>query len=154
MGTKLISDTRTSAGFSLIELLVVIAILAVLSVGAVLTVGRGGLRGEGTADLARFRQSFALMQALAIQGREMRGLVVQSKGLQRARPGPDGWVLSDTPQPWGGRVAFTRKNEAFAPGDPDIRFLPNGRTSAFSIGFATGGRCESDGWTGLTCDAS
>ena len=152
MGTKLISDTRTSAGFSLIELLVVIAILAVLSVGAVLSTGRGG-DAQGRADMARFQDSFATLRALAIQGREMRGLTVQGKGMRRARAGHDGWIFAETILSWGERIAFSRQNEAFEPGSPDIRFLPNGRTSAFSIDFAAGGRCESDGWAGLTCDA-
>lgn len=148
MGRKLTSTSE--AGFSLIELLVVIAILAVLSVGAVLTTGRGG---DGASDMDRFQRSYALMRSLAIQGREARGLMVQGTGLRRARMGVEGWGVSDSTQPWVGRVAFTRQGEVFVPGDPDIRFLPNGRTSAFSIGFATGGRCESDGWTGLRCDA-
>jgi len=153
VGTKLISKPSAGAGFSLIELLVVIAILAVLSVGAVLTTGRGGEGTQGRADMARFQDSFTTMRALAIQGREIRGLVVQGSGMRRARVGPDGWVFADTVLPWGGRIAFTRQTEAFEPGGPDIRFLPNGRTSAFSIGFAADGRCESDGWAGLTCDA-
>lgn len=152
MGRKLNpSSSGSGAGFSLIELLVVIAVLAVLSVGAMLMTGRGGLRGGAETDMARFRQGFALMQALAIQGREARGLVVQGAGLRQARIGPEGWQLTGTPQSWNGRVAFARQNEAFQPGAPDIRFMPNGRTSVFSIGFATGGRCETNGWTGLTC---
>ena len=153
MGTKLISDPSAEAGFSLIELLVVIAVLAVLSIGAVLTTGRGGADTEDRADMARFQDSFALMRSLAIQGREIRGLVVQGTGLRNARSGPDGWEVSEVVQPWRGKVAFTRQNEAVEPSAPDIRFLPNGRTSVFSIGFAAGGRCESDGWAGLTCDA-
>ena len=150
MGTKLTSVTRTH-GFSLIELLVVIAILAVLSVGAVLTTGRGGPQAAGAADMARFRDDFTTLQALAIQGRETRGLLVQGRGMRRARPGPDGWEISKMTQPWRGRIAFSRQGERFEPNAPDIRFLPNGRTSAFSIGFSAGGRCESDGWAGLIC---
>lgn len=139
------------AGFSLVELLVVIAVLAVLGVGAVLSAGRGGPEAAARSDMARFRGSFADQQALAVQGRETLGLLVQGKGLRRARLGPEGWVPSGGAQPWRGRVAFSAPAGAFQPGAPDIRFLSNGRTSRFSIGFASGGRCESDGWTGLTC---
>jgi len=152
VGTKLTSsDTGPQAGFTLIELLVVIAVLAVLSVGAVLTVGRGGPEATGAADMTRFHDQFATQRALAIQGRQIRGLVVQGGGLKTARPGPDGWVFSEAAQPWRGTVAFARQNEAFFPNAPDIRFLPNGRTSVFTIGFADGGRCEADGWAELTC---
>ena len=152
MGPKLTPTTRRDAGFSLIELLVVIAVLAVLSVGAALAVGQGGARADGEADMARFQTSYATMRGLAIQGREMRGLMVQGEGLRRARSGPEGWVMAEALRPWRGRVAFQKQNEQFEQGGPDIRFLPNGRTSAFSIGFATGGRCESDGWAGLVCE--
>ncbi|MFK7940743.1 MAG: Tfp pilus assembly protein FimT/FimU [Roseovarius sp.] len=140
------------AGFSLIELLVVIAVLAILSVGATLSVSRGGDPSKDAADMTRFQTSFATLRAMAIQGRETRGLVVQGEGMRRARPGEDGWVLTQSVQPWRGKVAFAKQGEAFEPGGPDIRFLANGRTSVFSIGFAAGGRCESDGWTGLTCE--
>lgn len=153
MGSKLISDPSGQAGFSLIELLVVIAVLSVLSVGAVLATGRGGDAAREAVDMARFQDSFTVMQALAVQGREIRGLEVKGKGLRRARPGPEGWVFSDNIQPWRGRVAYAGQGEAFEPDAPDIRFLPDGRTSVFSISFATGGRCASDGITGLTCDA-
>lgn len=140
------------AGFSLIELLVVIAVLSVLSVGAVLSTGRGGAQREDAADMARFEDSFARMRAMAIQGRELRGLMVQGAGPVAARPGADGWVVTQTAPPWHAPVAFARTGEMPEPGGPDIRFLPNGRTSAFTIGFAAGGRCTSDGWAGLTCE--
>lgn len=153
MGPELTSRASADAGFSLIELLVVIVVLSVLAVGAVLATGRGTSQTGGAADMARFHDQFTTMQALAIQGRETRGLVVQGKGLRTARPGPEGWKVSETIQLWRGRVAFRGTGEQYEPGAPDIRFLPNGRTSAFSIGFATGGRCESNGWSGLTCDA-
>ncbi|WP_371229658.1 type II secretion system protein [Roseovarius sp. 2305UL8-3] len=152
MGTKLTSGKGPQAGFTLIELLVVIAVLAVLSVGAVLVAGRGGPEASGTADMTRFYDQFATQRALAIQGRETRGLVVQGDGLQTARLGPEGWAFSEAIQPWRGDVAFARENETFVLNAPDIRFLSNGRTSVFTIGFADGGRCEADGRAGLTCD--
>ena len=153
MGTKLIPDTCAEAGFTLIELLVAIAVVSVLSVAAVLATGRGGPEAEASADMGRFQVSFNTMQALAVQGRQTRGLVVQGKGMRRARPGSEGWDTSDIVQPWRGRVVFSKQIEPFEPGGPDIRFLPNGRTSVFSIGFEAGGRCESNGWAGLTCAA-
>lgn len=143
-----------SAGFTLIELLVVIAVIAVLSVGAALSAGRGGPETAARSDMARFQGSFATQQALAVQGRETLGLLVQGEGLRRTRLGPEGWVPSGGVQPWRGRVAFSAPAGAFQAGAPDIRFLSNGRTSVFSIGFASGGRCESDGWSGLTCTES
>lgn len=139
-------------GFSLIELLVVIAVLAILSVGATLVVSRGGDTPETAADMTRFQTNYMTLRALAIQGREMRGLTVRGAGMRRARLGEDGWVQASSVQPWRGLVNFSEQAEAHEPGGPDIRFLANGRTSAFSIGFGVAGRCRSDGWSGLTCE--
>jgi prepilin-type N-terminal cleavage/methylation domain-containing protein len=151
VGTKLIPAAPARAGFSLIELLVVIAVLSVLTVGAVLATGRGG--PETSPDMARFQAGFTLMQALAVQGRGARGLVIVSEGMQTAQAGAEGWVISDGVQPWRGRVVYAARGGQFDPGAPDIRFLSNGRSTAFSISFATGGRCDTDGWSGLTCAA-
>ena len=153
MGPKLISQPAGQAGFTLIELLVVIAILGVLGVGAALTVGRGGPETAESSDMARFQVAYATQAALAVQGREQRGLAVKAGGLQAMRPGPQGWVAETTEQPWRGRVALSEEVILFDPQGPDIRFLPNGRSSAFTISFGAGGRCESNGWTGLTCAA-
>lgn len=155
MGRKLTRAPSGPAGFSLIELLVVIAVLSVLAVGAALATGRGGPQTAQSSDMARFETAFATQAALAVQGREARGLAVQGAGLRGLRPDPGGgWTAAGPERPWRGRVAFLREAaEAFVPGGPDIRFLPNGRSSAFSISFAADGRCESNGWTGLTCSA-
>lgn len=146
------SPRGRDGGFSLIELLVVIAVLSVLSVGAVLSTGRGGTQREDATDMARFEDSFTRMRAMAIQGRELRGLRVQGTGPVAVRPRADGWVVTQTAPPWHASVAFAKTGELPEPGGPDIRFLPNGRTSAFTIGFAGGGRCASDGWAGLNCE--
>jgi prepilin-type N-terminal cleavage/methylation domain-containing protein len=138
------------AGFSLIELLVVIAILSVLTVGAVLATGRGG---TDTPDMARFQTLFTQTQALAVAGRQARGLKLDPDGLRLAYVTPEGWAISDVVQPWQGRVSFQAAGGFFDPQGPDIIQLPNGRGTAFTIAFTTGVRCQSDGWTGLTCDA-
>ena len=96
MGPKLISQPSGEAGFTLIELLVVIAILGVLGVGAALTVGRGGPETAESSDMARFQVAYATQAALAVQGREQRGLAVKAGGLRAMRPGPQGWVTETT----------------------------------------------------------
>lgn len=142
------------AGFTLIELMVVVAIVATLALGVALSAGRVGQGGEG--DLARFRSGFALNRALAIEGREMRGLNLGPKGMQvmvwRLAAEGGGWQPLGAPLPWRGRVAFAARRPGG--GDaPDLVFLPNGRSTGFSIRFDgdDSGRCESDGWAGLTC---
>lgn len=147
---------RRSAGFTLIELLVVIAIVAVLAVGTGLAVGRGASGSQ--ADLTRFRDSFEINRAQAVEGRELRGLVIAPRGLQVVRYGADGWGDPGPVQRWRGKVSFAAQAaRALPPGTPDILFFPDGRSSAFSVLFSGGRgqsgpvRCASDGWTGLTC---
>ena len=55
---------------------------------------------------------------------------------------------------WRGRVGFAPQEPPGSGDAPEIVFLSNGRTSAFSIRFGSGAGqlCRSDGWTGLTCD--
>ncbi|TMM51306.1 type II secretion system protein [Sulfitobacter sabulilitoris] len=148
------------SGFTLIELVIVIAILSVLSVGALLAVGRVG--GGASGDAATFRALYDANRRLAVQGQNWRGLRVEQGGTRTAVRGADGWQSAPTLRRWRDRVAF--RHAVPVPGDrlmPDIVFLPNGQTSAFSIQFAARGRdpsrrslrCGSDGWTGLRCDA-
>lgn len=152
MGGKLIiTPNRRSAGFTLIELLVAVAVISVLAVGAVLSAGRGGPPGAGASDMALFQERFTLMQALAIEGRAARGLKIAPDGLQTAIHGPDGWTMKQGGPRWRGRVVYQPRGAGFAVNAPDILFLSNGRSTAFAITFTGGGRCENDGWTGLTC---
>lgn len=139
------------AGFSLIELLVVIAIVSILAVGASLAVGRQG----DTGDLARFREVWELQRSLAIEGRGMRGMRLGPKGLQvmiwrMAEAGPV-WQAQGGPRAWRGRVVVSSARPVPS-GEPDIVFLPNGRSSAFSVRFdADNAGCDTDGWADLTC---
>lgn len=140
------------SGFSLIELLVVIAILSVLALGVVFTVGRSGESG----DLQRFRSAYELQRDLAIEGRAMRGLRIGPRDMQvmvwRAGAGqdPTGWQVAGDKARWRGRVAFSA-SKLMPLGVPEIVFLPDGQGSGFSVQFDNGRRCESDGWSGLTC---
>ena len=149
MGPKLTPSSQ--AGFSLIELLVAVAVLSVLTVGAVLATGRGG--PDQGSDMARFEVLFDRARALAIEGRQARGLVITPDGVQMAQPGAGDWQVSRTVLPWQNRVAFLAPGARTGLNQPDIRLLPNGRSTVFSIEFDRTGRCESDGWTGVSCNA-
>lgn len=138
------------AGFTLIELLVVVAVLAVLAVGASLAATRGA---RGTGDAAQFAQSYAAARALAVQGQDRRGLRITPRGHRVARRVDGAWTDTGREARWRGRVAFAPSGPVLDGEAPEIVFLPNGRTSAFSIRFggSPGVRCSSDGWKGLSC---
>tara|TARA_R110002049_G_scaffold44333_3_gene129869 strand:- start:116265 stop:116753 length:489 start_codon:yes stop_codon:yes gene_type:complete len=141
-------------GVTLVELLVVVAVLAVLAVGtSVLALRSGTDRAE--TDLALFRSSYDTARTLAIEGRSPQGLNVAAQGLARLRHGADGWHAPDSLRRWQGRVTLAMSGPPPPFDAPDIILLATGQTSAFSIVFDPGNaaprRCQSDGWTGLTC---
>lgn len=143
------SDT---AGFTLIELLVAVAVLAVLAVGASLAATR---RSGSESDASRFAQSYAMARQLAVQGQARRGIDISPAASQPMAPGDGQWQRAGRETRWRAPVAFVAEGPAHPADWPEIVFLPNGRTSAFSIrfGHGAGTLCQSDGWTGLTCDA-
>jgi prepilin-type N-terminal cleavage/methylation domain-containing protein len=146
---------RNQAGFTLIELLVATAVLAVLAVGASLAATRGD---SGISDAQRFEQSYASARAFAVQGQARLGLRITPRSSQPARHTQDGWEDTGRETRWRGRVAFAATGAALSgalsAAAPQIVFLPNGRTNAFSIVFGGGAAvtCRSDGWTGLICE--
>lgn len=149
-------DTRlkTTGGFTLIELLVVIAVMSVLAVGAVLAAGRGGNTGE--SDAATFHKTYATLRALAVHSQQRQGLMVTPREHRRAQRIAGDWQVSGQPRSWRARVLFTSIGQQPGYEEPQLVFLPNGQTSAFSIIFSGGGqgrriRCFTDGWAELQC---
>lgn len=156
MVNQLTCAHQKDAGFSLIELLVVVAVLAVVAVGASLSAGR---TGGDQSDMQRFSQQFELVRALAIQGRQMRGIRLNAQGFALTTYQSDGWTELGQQRRWQGNVTLQISPR---PGgtltslnDPNIIVLPNGAVTAFSIRFRSGRNgstlCTHDGTTGLSC---
>lgn len=144
-------DWHAEAGVTLIELVVVLMVLASLGMGVTLSLGRNSLRGE--SDLIAFQTAYDQARSLAVHGQIRRGLLLEAKGRRLARWQAGGWQLSEQLQPWRGRVSFLINGGAPPLRDaPNLIFLPNGQTTAFSIQFDQI-TCRSDGWTGLICAA-
>lgn len=157
MGSELIrpvipaDDTR---GFTLIELLVVIAVMSVLAVGAVLAAGRSSSNGE--SDAAAFQKTYGTLRALAVHSQQTRGLLVTAQNHRTAQRLAGDWEVSDHPRAWRALVVFTSVGPQPRRGEPQLVFLPNGQTSAFSVTFSGGGqaqaiRCSGDGWAEMQC---
>ena len=124
---------------------------AVLAVGASLAATRGS---GGAEDAQRFADRFAALRQLAVQGQSPRGLQITPRGLRMVSRRDGIWQEDGQEVRWRGRVGFAPQEPPGSGDAPEIVFLSNGRTSAFSIRFGSGAGqlCRSDGWTGLTCD--
>ncbi|SDE37559.1 prepilin-type N-terminal cleavage/methylation domain-containing protein [Ruegeria marina] len=148
-------DQWAKAGFTLVELLVVIAILSVLSVGSALLITRRPGLEQG--DAAVFRDAHERLRSLAVHSGRAHGLYLDVRGWQLAEAGPDGWRSEGVRLAWQAPVRFRAERLSDpAARAPEIRFLPDGRSSAFEVIFGTGDgalRCRGDGWGGLSCGA-
>jgi len=158
-------------GFTLLELLVIVAVLSLLVVSVSLTVMRDD--APQTQDAASFREIFEQQHSQAVHGRQPLGLAFEAGGVRRmwferasATRLVAGWQPAQNLIKWNGRVLF--ENAQFGLGSrisiggagsirPDILFLPNTRTSRFSVlflGTEATQRCTSDGWKGLECNGN
>ncbi|WP_294228449.1 prepilin-type N-terminal cleavage/methylation domain-containing protein [uncultured Shimia sp.] len=149
MGRAITSDN--SAGFSLIELLIAVAVMAVLAVGASLSIGR--MQSGIPQDQALFQRNFDRLKELAITSGQRRGMKITPKGMQLATRTPQGWQVSEQILNWRDKVTITSR--PVPANAPDLEFLANGETTAFTIAFSRKdnvGRCQSDGFLGLTCE--
>lgn len=140
--------TGRDAGFSLIELLVATTVLAILTVTATLSL-RGGLAQSN--DIAAFERSFETHRQLAVQGQGWRGLYIDAQGYRVARYENGAWQSDGGAIRWSRRPALAVQGPRAPFGTPEIVFLPNGATTAFSLRFGPDGSCQSDGWSGLAC---
>ncbi len=157
MGGELIrSDLSTdeTRGFTLIELLVVIAVVSVLAVGAVLTAARD--RSNGDNDAATFRMTYNSLRAMAVHSQRPQALFVTARGHRKAQRHAGEWQLSDHAISWRTRVVFSPIGHQTEYGVPQLIFLPNGQTSAFSVTFSGDSkahaiRCAGNGWAEMQC---
>lgn len=158
MGAKLARSNHSEEGFSLIELVVVVAVLSVLAVGASLAAGQ---RSGGQSDLRTFTQEFELTRALAVQGRQVRGMRVTPQGFALSRLENGEWVPQGSLRRWRDAVSVQtglRPEGGIAgtgPNNPNIVILPNGTGTVFSISFRSGRsamlRCAREEAGALVC---
>lgn len=159
MVARISRSNPADAGFSLIELTIVVTLLSILTLSVGLSMSLGRSTGSND-DVAVFQKRFDQLRAAAIHTRRPHGLQVTPQGWQvvgfDAQTGA--WDFSGRqfdwkrsasfrPRPRGGVTALGRQ--------PDVVFLPTGQSSAFEIRFITAQgfhTCQSDGWTGMSCD--
>lgn len=151
-------DTRSShiAGFSLIELVVVMAVIAILSLSVSLSLSRGVSVGGMPRDAVRMQGQFAALRDASIHGRRPAALSVVPAGWQVMRMQDGVWQGTGPRVRWSGAAVFQRALSApvTPSGVPEVVFLPDGRSTVFSIRFTDGGVvavCNSDGWGPLEC---
>jgi type II secretion system protein H len=145
-----VTSPLSPRGFSLLELMVVVAVLGALTVGGTLLAGRSA--GQGESDAQLFKTQFQTLHTLAITGGQTRGLRMNTTDMRAATHTAQGWQFAQTPIRFAGRAVLSvsttaRQSRADA---PDILFLSSGRHTPFTLTLGTV-RCETDGWSGLTC---
>lgn len=145
-----------TVGFSLLELVVVIAVVGILSLGVSLSLSGGRSTGGYPRDATRFESQYSALRDSAIHSRTPVALSVDPAGWQVMRRAGDVWQGEGPRVRWSGAAVFQR--DLSAPVSPvpvpEVIFLPDGRSSAFSIRFTDAGQvvqCSSDGWQGLEC---
>lgn len=138
--------TSASPGFTLIETLIATAILAVLSAGAMLALRP--TTDPAASDNTRLQTAFASQQALAIAGRDRRGLAFETREMQIMAWRDGAWQALAPPLEFRRSVTLDLGRIGV---DPQIIFSPDGYSTPFTALLSDGARCTSDGWTGLKC---
>jgi prepilin-type N-terminal cleavage/methylation domain-containing protein len=153
--------TAGQGGFTLVELLIVVAVLALLSVGAGFSTGRVAAGRAG--DAARFAALHERLREAAVFERRPAALSLEAGGWRRLTPdadSPTGWRAAGETGRFRGETRFAGEGGTLGrPGadaleQPDLVFLPGGASTPFRVSFISGDgviRCDSDGWTGLSC---
>lgn len=156
MDPRIEPSSRRTAGFSLLELVVVIAVVGILSLGISLSLSGGRSTGGYPRDATRFESQYNALRDSAIHSRTPVALSLGPAGWQVMRRRNGVWQGEGPRVRWNGAAVFQRDLSAPVPSTPlpEVIFLPDGRSSAFSIRFSDAGQvvqCASDGWQGLEC---
>ncbi len=159
--------TRAAAGFSLIELVIVVTIVSVLALTVTLGFTTEG-RLTGTRDATPARAAEALETAvsrardLAILARTPSALRPTEEGWEVLRREAEGWrriARGTLPEAREWRIGGRRHGGPLPAADddtPPVRFLPDGRSTAFELRLGPRGdahRCTVAGPETLECRA-